>query len=148
MEPKKLLLTTDLSKEALRPFPAVSALAKKLGSSITLLHVVEDLAIAPHGAPLAPPLHAPSLAEELEKAREVLEEQRASLDQGIQVQAEVISATDVSRAIADYAEEHGMDMIAMSTHGRSGFRRMVMGSVAESVLRHSKRPVLVFPRVE
>jgi nucleotide-binding universal stress UspA family protein len=39
-------------------------------------------------------------------------------------------------------------LIALSSHGRSGFRRLVMGSVAEAVLRHARVPVLVFPRQE
>ena len=148
MAPKKLLLTTDLSEESLRPFRTVVSLAKKLGLTVTLLHVVEDLAVAPHGAPLAPPLHSPNLVEEMKRAREVLAEQKASLGEEIEVSADAISASKVSTAIADYAEENDFDLIAISTHGRSGFRRMVMGSVVESLIRHATVPVLAFPRTE
>ncbi|MFT5462408.1 MAG: nucleotide-binding universal stress UspA family protein [Planctomycetota bacterium] len=39
-----------------------------------------------------------------------------------------------------------MDLIALSSHGRSGFRRLVLGSVTEQILRHTSVPVMVFPR--
>ncbi len=148
MDAKKLLLTTDLSEESLRPFAVVASLARKLDLSVTLLHVVEDLAVAPHGAPLAPPLHAPNLVEELKHARAILAERRASLGGELDVATDVVSASNVAVAIVTYAEEHGFDMIALSTHGRSGFRRMVMGSVVEKVLRQTHVPVLAFPRQE
>jgi len=145
---KKILLTTDLSEEALRPFQKVAELARGSGARIHLLHVVEDVVLLPHGAPLAPIAHAPNLVEEMERARETLAEQCRRLGGEVEVQSDVISAANVALAIADYASSHGMDLIAMSTHGRSGFRRMVMGSVAELVLRHGKTPMLVFPRSE
>jgi len=145
---KKLLLTTDLSNEALRPFPAVADMARKLGFSVTLLHVIEDVAIAPHGAPLAPPVHAPSVAGQVEAAREALAAKRETLGSDLEVETAVESGADVARTIADHAREHGFDMIAMSSHGRSGFRRMILGSIAEAVLRHASVPVLVFPRAE
>ena len=48
--------------------------------------------------------------------------------------------------LARYAESEGFDLVAVSTHGHSGFRRLIMGSVAEKILRHVHVPVLVFPR--
>ncbi|MEW6073753.1 MAG: universal stress protein [Planctomycetota bacterium] len=148
MDPQKLLLTTDLSEESLRPFQAVATLARQLGLAVTLLHVVEDLAVAPHGAPLAPPLHSLNLADEMERAREVLAARRTMLGPEIDVETVVISAPGVANAIVEYAEEHGYGLIALSSHGRTGFRRMVMGSVVEHVLRRTHVPVLVFPRRE
>ncbi|MCA9721025.1 MAG: universal stress protein, partial [Gemmatimonadetes bacterium] len=52
------------------------------------------------------------------------------------------------QAIAEYARTHEVDLIAMSSHGRTGFRHLVLGSVSEAVIRHADRPVLVFPRGE
>lgn len=148
MKIQKVLLTTDLSEEAERPYAAIAELAKSTGAAVTLLHVVEDVTIAPHGAPLAPPLHSPDLPKQMEQARAVLADHAAKFDAGVEVGTEVISATKVGDAIANYANENGYDLLAISTHGRTGFRRMVMGSVAEIVLRHAKTPVLVFPRHE
>ena len=142
----KMLLTTDLSEEALRPFETVVAWAERLGMEITLLHVVEDVLIAPPEAPLAPaPLGLP-ITERLTRARELLAKEAEGLGSRVPLTLDVVCATDVPRTIASYADEHGVALIALSTHGRSGFRRMVMGSVAENVIRHAHVPVLVFPR--
>ncbi len=148
MKIQKVLLTTDLSAEAERPYAAVAELARTTGASITLLAVVEDLAIAPHGAPLAPPVHAPDIEKRVAEARKLLKEQAEKLSDGVAVDFDVVTGTQVAHTIADYAQEHGYDLLAVSTHGRSGFRRMVMGSVAETLLRHTHTPVLVFPRQE
>jgi len=147
MKLRRVLLTTDLSEESERPYEAIAGLARSTGASVTLLHVVEDLAVAPHGAPLAPPVHAPDIERTVQEARKVIEE-HAQRFEGVDVSTDVITGAQVANAIAAYAEEHDIDLLAVSSHGRSGFRRMVMGSVAETLLRHTHRPVLVFPRHE
>ncbi len=144
----KILLTSDLSDESERAFAPVAELARMMGASITLFHVVYDVAVAPHGAPLAPPVHPPDIQEQVEEARQALARHRAKLPEDLAVDVDVLSADNVARAVADYAQEHGHDLIALSTHGRTGFRRLVLGSVAEAVIRHSHVPVLVFPRQE
>jgi len=148
---QKVLLTTDLSPDALRAFGPVTELVRKLGSRITLMHVLPDLVLAPHGDPLAAPVHAPvdpigqidSMAREV---RQRLEEDAARHFPGLDVEVYVTPEADVARAITRYAKENGFDLIALSSHGRTGFRRMVLGSVAEAVLRHAEVPVLCFPR--
>lgn len=145
MQIRHILLTTDLSEEALRPRDAVIGLAKTLGARVTLLHVVQDVIVAPHGAPLAPPMSSPDIGREVERARGELAEQVKEL--GLEgTKAEVLSAGDIGKAIVEYADQHGVDMIAISTHGRTGFKRLAFGSVAEDVLRHSHVPVLSFHR--
>jgi nucleotide-binding universal stress UspA family protein len=49
----------------------------------------------------------------------------------------------VAEAILDYAEQNKIDLIAMSTHGRSGVRRMLLGSTADRVVHGAKMPVLL-----
>ena len=141
-----ILLTTDLSDESMRAFPPVGELAGRAGAKVTLLHVVDDVPVPPAGAPLAPPLHAPDLEATAAKAKERLEEARGTLGDDLETHIDVRISTDPARAIAEAAEEHGCDLIAISTHGRTGFRRLVLGSVAEGVVRHAHVPVLVFPR--
>ncbi len=51
---------------------------------------------------------------------------------------------DPAGAITRLAESEGVDMIVLGTHGRTGISRLVMGSVAEAVVRHSPCPVLTF----
>ena len=104
--------------------------------------------IAPHGAPLAPPLSSPDLPKRIEEAREALQQQCSALEPGANVSLEVISHESPARGIVEFAKQNDVDLIALSTHGRTGFKRLALGSVAEHVLRHSPIPVLCFHRPE
>jgi nucleotide-binding universal stress UspA family protein len=146
MNVKHILLTTDLSDESLRPCEAISEFAKSIGARITLLHVLQDLRIAPHGAPLAPAVSTEDMTQAAEKARASLEELAGKIEGEVSVDVAVHES--IPRGVVDYATRHDVDMIAMSTHGRTGFRHLVLGSVAEAVLRHSSVAVLCFPRVK
>ncbi len=141
-----ILVSTDLSDEATRPFASISALAKRLGAKVTLLNVVQDVHVAPHGAPLAPPVSAPTIEADVAKAREELAEQRNALAAELDVTMKVDRAESIAERIVSIAERDGADLIALSTHGRTGFRHLILGSVAEKVVRTSTVPVLTFPR--
>ena len=148
MQIQKILLTSDLSEESKRAFGPVAALARDTGAAVVLLHVVEDVPIAPHGAPLAPPMHAPDLQDIVAAAKQKLESLKKELGAGLKVDAQVVTSTSPAEAIARFAKDQGCSLIALSTHGRTGFRRLVLGSVAEHVVRHAHVPVLVLPRPE
>jgi nucleotide-binding universal stress UspA family protein len=59
------------------------------------------------------------------------------------VSTEVVHHPSPARAILDIADEHGVDLIAMETHGRSGVAKLLLGSVTDKVVRASPVPVLV-----
>jgi nucleotide-binding universal stress UspA family protein len=141
-----VLLTTDLSEEARRAYAPVAELARENGARLTLLHVVVDVRVAPHGAPLAPPLTGPDVGDQLEAARAALAVERELIDPDLDVELVAVAGGDVPEAIAEHAARSGADLIALSTHGRAGFRRLILGSVAEAVLHHAHVPVLCFPR--
>lgn len=61
------------------------------------------------------------------------------------VHRHVVVDGHADKAIRDYAAEQGIDLIAMATHGRGGFKRAILGSVAEKVLETSSVPVLLLP---
>jgi nucleotide-binding universal stress UspA family protein len=145
MKLSHILMTSDLSAESLRPCTPVATLARALGARITLLHVSEDLPIAPLAATGEVLLLPSDLQERMDSARAHLEKQR-DLFPGVDVEVDVISGVDAVHAILEYAEDKDVDLIALSTHGRTGFRHLVLGSVAEKLLRHSTVPVVVFPR--
>ena len=86
--------------------------------------------------------------ERMAKARESVEDLCSSFGSGVDLNIQVISHEAPAKAIAEFAKENEVDLIALSTHGRSGFRRLAFGSVAEEVLRRSPVPVLSFPRAE
>jgi len=139
-----ILLTSDLSDEALRAFSPVADLARAFGSKITLLHVVQVMTETAQGGMLATPILPPDMNEAKRTAEAELEKQAAALE-GVEVSLEVSSGQNVSEVVTEFARDRGADLIALSTHGRSGFRRMVLGSVAEGVIRHATVPVLCFP---
>ena len=64
-------------------------------------------------------------------------------ERGIATTVEVIESNDPATAIAQAAERWGADLICMATQGRTGLRKAVLGSVAQSVLQHSRKPVLL-----
>ncbi|MGB0953855.1 MAG: universal stress protein [Planctomycetota bacterium] len=148
MKISHILLTTDLSEESQRSFTYAADIAREKGAKITLLHVVENLAATPHGAPLAPPLDDPEAPALVVHATVALAKRRNELPADIEVNCHAVLGTNMGTTIAAYATEHDCDLIVISTHGRTGFRRFVLGNTAEVVLRHSHVPVLTIPRNE
>ena len=145
MKVRHILLVTDFSEEAARAYAPVGAFARTLGSKITLLHVVQVLARVPYGAMAYGAIPITTTEEDLKSARAGIERQRALLETDLDVATDVVAAENVARGIVVYSREHGADLIALSTHGRSGLRRVLLGSVAEEILRRSHVPVLLFP---
>jgi nucleotide-binding universal stress UspA family protein len=103
--------------------------------------------VAGYAAPGESLLPPSDLPERIDAARAYLEKQRA-LFPDVDLHVEVVPGLDPTYEILEYARANDVDLIAMSTHGRTGFRHLVLGSVAEAVLRRSTVPVVVFPRPE
>jgi nucleotide-binding universal stress UspA family protein len=143
---KHILIASDLSPEALLPFESMAKLARSIQAKVTVLHVVQDLLVAPHGAPLSPMIGSMDLGAEMESARAQLEVSCEGLKDVPDLAVEVISGVQIAQAINHYAEQNDVDLIAIATHGRTGWRHLVLGSVAEAVLRNSDVPVITFPR--
>ena len=140
-----ILLTTDFSPDAARAYPKTVEMANRIGGRILLLHVVEATPIAPHGAPLAPAQVAPDTPQLVKDAEKQMAAEAPKLGSDVPVETLVTHAADVVDAIVRVAGDRGAAYIAISTHGRTGLRRLVLGSVAEAVVRHAKGPVVCFP---
>lgn len=144
---RHILILSDLSPESLRPTIPITELAAQLSARVTLLTVVQDVRIAPHGAPLAPKISAPDVDRDVKQAQIALEEQSASLAD-VEVTTAVVRGDSIPESVVDYAQQNDVDLIAMSTHGRTGFRHLALGSVAEAIIRHATVPVITYPRVK
>ena len=138
-----IVLTTDLSDESKRAFAPVRTLAKQLKLRVTLLAVVENVPFEASGGGLMPVYHdAVQVKQDWQKALAGLADQfgRDLCDEPV-----VLEAGDVPRAIVDFAHKAKADFIAMATHGRTGLRRLLLGSVTEQVVRHAHVPVVLYP---
>lgn len=110
-----------------------SVLAKSSGARITYLHIaLPDVTYGAYGY----------IDIEAEKARDQkrLEEIRPTID-GVESTYAIGFGTPAT-AIVEFADENDIDLIVIGTHGRTGLRRVVMGSVAEAVVRKAQCPVL------
>jgi nucleotide-binding universal stress UspA family protein len=67
---------------------------------------------------------------------------RNANEKNIQIKTEIISSTNIAGGIVDYAEENNIDLIVIGTRGRSGFKKLLLGSVASHVVT-AHCPVLV-----
>ena len=138
-----ILLTTDLSEESKRAFAPTVALARALGLQVTLLVVIENLPFEPVAGGLIAAY--PDRAQLRADYEAELQRQTAALGKDVCTKVVAVDAADVASAICTHAEREQAGYIAMATHGRSGLRRLLLGSVAENVLRRAHVPVIVFP---
>lgn len=141
---KKILVClngTDLAKQIL---PYATEIAQRFGSKLILLEVTvpPSAVVEPTtGYYHATPLKVVQRSEA--EARTYLERTAKPLrKKGLEVECLVLQG-DPGETIVRYAEENGIDLIALGTHGRSGLGRLVFGSVADTVLRKAGLPVLV-----
>lgn len=134
---EQILVATDGSEAAESAIDAAVTLARRFGGSLHAVHVVE-LGDAPDSV-------TSEVSSELTQHGETTVDAIASraTAEDIAVTTAVIETSDsVSRALVDYAEDNGIDLIVMGTHGRTGLDRLIVGSVTERTLRLSPFPVL------
>ena len=151
---KKILVTTDLSEHSKVAFPVALSIASAFQSEVEALAVIED----PTQTALMFALDFPILPD-AEVIEQLEEKVRADLkvivdsccDKGkpqVNVKRSVLKAEEaVHDAILRYACAAEVDLIVIATHGRTGLGRILIGSVAERIVRESRCPVLAVPAV-
>jgi universal stress protein A len=137
---KNILVTTDFSEYSAAALDHALSLAEIHRADVHLLHVIEE----------RPGLSRRKSESESGPARKGSEASAARqmskfiyehVDEYMSIQEAIRSGTPHIEFIR-YAKEHRIDLIVIATHGRTGLSHMVMGSVAERVVRHSPVPVL------
>lgn len=138
---RKILVATDFSRDAEQALELALDMGRTYGATVTLLHVCQMPAYAFFNGGMYAP--TPELVGDIIRdADEQLRAERARL-RGRGFETEAVRLTgDPAEIVPQYADSHGFDLIVMGTHGRRGLRRMVMGSVAERVVRVAEVPVL------
>jgi nucleotide-binding universal stress UspA family protein len=140
----RILVPTDFSESAGHALRYASGLARALGARITVLYA----------DPFVPPIDytatvggwdESSFAELKTRAEEQLQrDAETNIDPSVLYDAVVRVAVPLEGILAQ-ARESGAGLIVMGTHGRTGFRRLIIGSVTEAVMRHAQVPVIAVP---
>lgn len=149
---KKILCPLDFSKHCYDALDTARELAKEFKAELHLVHVVSPVPPTTMSQVGGTGYNAPlgtggfNVAQYQKQLNEAAEENlKKIIEDKIKKKIKVKHAVregDAADEIDDYAEKEGMDMIVISTHGRTGLERMFLGSVTEKVIRHTEVPVL------
>ena len=138
-----ILVPVDGSETSFAAIDKAASLAKAFGSKVT---VVQVLTLDPYVA--AEYISISQTNELIERARKALQE---SLNQakekfaeyGVEVDTKILEGQVIQREIVKEAEKIAADLIVIASHGRTGIKKLVLGSVAQSVLAEGTIPVLI-----
>lgn len=141
MVPKKILFCTDFSENSRPAWDLAKDYASAFGSQLLILHVIDYKTF-------------PGYVDWAEKLREILDDIKIAAKERLHAMVKESSATvkdaqsfcrsgPTSAEIVALAREESVDLIVLGTHGRTGVKHLVMGSVARSVLKMAHRPVLI-----
>lgn len=138
----RIFVPTDFSEHAERAFAYAIELAGLYRASLVIGHVYAVPLVYAGGEPIAavPPPDVDTIEADLAAGLQALA-QRAR-DAGATDVKVAVTGGDAAREIARLAGEEGCDLIVMGTHGRTGIKHLVLGSIAEKVVRVAECPVL------
>lgn len=142
----RILVAVDGSNTSRRAFEAALALAKSSGAVLQPFYVVENTPMY-----FEAPGYDPSVLRNrlVEEGKELgAEFGKAMAEQGVKgelVVSEASTIDDVSVVVLKAAADFNADLLVMGTHGRRGFQRLILGSVAERCVRQASLPVLLIP---
>lgn len=140
MEIRRILCPTDLSDASIHAADQARVLAGYYAARITALHVLTPMTLAVSGATTS----AEEASEVERLRRETTVRFTAATATGIGIDTAVLIGQP-AEVILERAASLPADLIVMGTHGTSGFQHLVLGSVAEKVLRRAACPVLTVP---
>jgi nucleotide-binding universal stress UspA family protein len=147
---RKILCPTDFSEPSHEALKAANEFAHHFSAQLVVLNVLQPVPVIPEGHG-AVHLNIPEYQKEMERSsrsqiRKVVEQWTSP---GVESTARVVEG-DPAEENAKVDDEIEADLIIISTHGRTGWRRLVLGSVTEKVVRLADRPVLTvrFPYEE
>lgn len=137
---KEILLPTDGSQGVEEAINCAVSIARKYDARIHVLHVVESPSLKEYGAFFA----LPEMMKELRQAGTEIVSKTVQFahDSGFDNISSDLADGYPGEEIIRYMKEHQIDLIVMGTHGRRGINRVVLGSIAEEIVRRSEVPVL------
>lgn len=132
---KKILVSTDFSSCSEAALTMATALARDSGATLLIVHV-EEIPLATGSAEFLYSVPEPNTQE----LKRLLADVKPR-DPRVAFEHHLL-AGDPAEAIIRTAEQEGVDIIVIGTHGRTGLTRLLMGSVAEAIVRRATCPVL------
>ena len=137
-------MPTDFSECANYALSYAASFARQARASIICVHVIEPVVPTVGYTGMAEPMPIADISDQLEDSaeRELPKIAECEECRGLEVE-EVIAHGDAASEIVRVARERGVDLIVISSHGRTGLGRLLFGSTTESVVRHAPCPVLV-----
>lgn len=145
---KNIIITTDFSSESRAAYPVAISLANSLGAKLHLLYVSQYMPILASGYAMESPAWYidPAVQKQIIETQKLdLENERKQFPE-LQIETHFREGSDLANAeIVKAACELKADFIVMASHGRTGFARIIMGSITERVLRDAPCPMVVVP---
>jgi nucleotide-binding universal stress UspA family protein len=143
---KNVLFATDFSATSNAALPYAAAICRRFGATLHAAHVVSDASLLMMSGGVDYVSMSTIYEDALAEAKGKLEELSAHLE-GIEHRS-YIRHGQVWKSLAGVIDQNQIDLIVVGTHGRSGLGKLLLGSVAENILRHAACPVLtVGPKV-
>lgn len=146
MTRRKVLIPIDGSEFSLQVLPTVTEMVNPAQTELVLLHVApepEVIELEPDNPEMTVYVDQQEAGLRSNFADDMLPQVRALQKAGFQVGTEMCFG-EPAEEIERYIENEGVDLVAMTTHGRTGLARMMFGSVAEHVLHHAKVPIMLY----
>lgn len=139
---QNILVPFDLSSPSNKAFKVALDLAQKYDSKITLITCVEGDAW--HHKFYDARADTQLLKAQTKVAKKYMEKLEATANKvDVKIKLQIIKSTSVAKDIATFAKSRKMDIIVISSHGRTGFDKLVLGSVANGVIQRTSVPVLL-----
>jgi nucleotide-binding universal stress UspA family protein len=140
-----ILVALDLSPQAEAVLEPVTAIAQLTQAHVTLLHVVEPFYAMPEPAVPYPIPQEPAITElrRTEAQRQLDRVADRLRDRGLSVSTRVVIGFSAAGELLNALEGPGLDLVGLTTHGTGGMKRLLLGSVADKVVRGAAKPVLV-----
>lgn len=144
MQIRSILLPTDFSDCGNYALRYATSLARTFDATIICIHVIEPMVPTVGYSGMTEPLPIADITDQLEDSAERELPKLAAYKEceGLQVE-EVIAHGEAASEIVRAAKDRNVDLIVVSSHGRTGLGRILFGSTAEAVVRHASCPVLV-----
>ena len=147
---KRILVCLDGSELAEKVLPFAVEVAVRFDSDLVLFRVISEPYLIGLALPGMPgiPINAPNTGkremEEVQEAKDYLKSIADKLQTGNNLRISFDASIGTpGPTIIEYCEKQNIELIAMATHGRSGPGRVILGSIADYVIRHSSLPILL-----